>query len=211
MIQEIETINWAEGSEPKVLNEIHRSTTNISIYNREISHLDVEINELLVENAEIQTSGEPKLIQQYLKEKLSAYPLILDDLLTLIEHFKLATEATSYRVLLATVNTNMCRKFHSDINDLRMLCTYSGPGTLWLKNDNVNWKELNALSSVQDVAIDESKAEQAKRGSVIILKGALYPNDQTSAIIHRSPTIEETGTRRLLLRIDTNEFLNFNL
>lgn len=65
MIQEIQTINWAEGSEPKVLNEIHRSTTNISIYNREISHLDVEINELLVENVEIQTSGEPKLIQQY--------------------------------------------------------------------------------------------------------------------------------------------------
>ena len=65
MIQEIQTINWAEGSEAKVLNEIHRSTTNISIYNRDISHLNVEINELLGENIEIQTSGEPRLIHQY--------------------------------------------------------------------------------------------------------------------------------------------------
>ena len=44
-------------------------------------------------------------------------------------------------------------------------------------------------------------------GDIVILKGALYP--ESKAIIHRSPTIEETGKKRLLLRIDTNESVNF--
>ena len=26
----------------------------------------------------------------------------------------------------------MCRRFHTDVNELRLLCTYSGPATLWL-------------------------------------------------------------------------------
>ncbi len=33
----------------------------------------------------------------------------------------------------------------------------------------------------------------------------------TKAIARRSPAIEESGERRLLLRIDTNELLNYNL
>jgi hypothetical protein len=32
----------------------------------------------------------------------------------------------------------------------------------------------------------------------------LYPGDREAACVHRSPTIEETGQQRLLLRIDTN-------
>ena len=46
-----------------------------------------------------------------------------------------------------------------------------------------------------------------REGDIIILKGALYP--EANAILHRSPTIEENGEKRLLLRIDTYEALGF--
>jgi len=59
--------------------------------------------------------------------------------------------------------------------------------------------------------LNEKNIQQAKTGAVILLKGALYPKKGTNAIVHRSPTIEESGERRLLLRVDTNDHLGFLL
>ena len=140
---------------------------------------------------------------------LKKYPLIKNDVISLLNLFKEITESNGYRILLATINSNMCRKFHTDINDLRMLCTYKGPGTLWLTENNINRKALESRCENNNIALDENKIKQAETGSVVLLKGALYPKEGTNAIVHRSPTIEESGKKRLLLRIDTNEFLNF--
>lgn len=195
-------------SAQKVLSEIHKPTTNISIYDRDISHLDNEINKLISKKINFQTAGETELIIKNIKEELEEFSLMINDLTELLHHFQKITKAASFRLLLKTVNTNMCRKFHTDINDLRMLCTYRGPGTLWLENANL--ETLNSPNTTEAI-YNENKIEQAKKGAVLILKGALYPSNNTNAIVHRSPTIEETGTNRLLLRIDTNEFLNFDI
>ena len=101
----------------------------------------------------------------------------------------------------------MCRKFHTDINDLRLLCTYIGPGTLWLPDEAVDLKALQKGGDEQALVVDEQQIQQVSTGDVVILKGALYP--EANPILHRSPSIEESGEKRLLLRIDTNEFLNF--
>ncbi|HAA11799.1 MAG TPA: hypothetical protein DCE41_08925, partial [Cytophagales bacterium] len=61
----------------------------------------------------------------------------------------------------------------------------------------------------EELVLDADSIQQAETGAVIILKGAIYPKEGTQAVLHRSPTIEESGERRLLLRIDTDEFLNF--
>ena len=95
------------------------------------------------------------------------------------------------------------------MNDLRMLCTYSGPGTLWLKEDNIDREALHASTDNEPIALDERMIQQVRTGDLVILKGAIYPKEGTKAAVHRSPAIEESGERRLLLRIDTNEFLNF--
>ena len=103
----------------------------------------------------------------------------------------------------------MCRKFHTDINDIRLLCTLSGEGTLWLPEFNVNREALDTQKDNEDIVIDPSYIMQAPENSAVLLKGALYPKSGTRAIVHRSPTIEESGEKRLLLRIDTNDNLNF--
>jgi hypothetical protein len=51
--------------------------------------------------------------------------------------------------------------------------------------------------------INESHIQHAKEREVVILKGGKYRGNP-QAIIHRSPTIEESGLRHLLLRMDTN-------
>ncbi len=98
----------------------------------------------------------------------------------------------------------MCRKFHTDINDLRLLCTYAGPGTLWVAEDENN-------RDYDEEHIGEVRIHQADTGDILILKGALYPKGKP--VVHGSPTIEETDGKRLcerlLLRLDTNSFLDF--
>lgn len=202
--------NWVEGNCPTILLQIHSNEINIAVYNRDISTFSKQIETALNQAIEVRVSGDIETIVQTIEKKLKDLKLLKSDLISLLHIFKDITKANSFRLLLATVNTNMCRKFHTDINDLRLLCTYAGPGTLWLEDDNVNRKALDTCGDAECIVLDETKIQQAKTGSVVILKGAIYPIEGTKAIVHRSPTIEETSERRLLLRIDTNEFLNFD-
>ena len=211
MIAEIGNKNWVEGNCTTSLQQIHHKDINIAIYNREIGFLSNEISLLLNKQIDLRASGTMDSILSIMKKELGSInsAFILKDIEYLLSIFSQITRAQSFRLLLASVNTNMCRKFHTDINEIRLLCTYSGPGTLWLTEDNINRKALDACGDNECIVLDESKIQQAKTGSVVVLKGAIYPQDGTKAIVHRSPTIEETGEKRLLLRIDTNEFLNF--
>lgn len=198
--------NWVEGEASDILKNIHQTHVNIAIYNRNIRSMEDEINSLLTQDIVFKSSGNITTILNELTKaiQLDENSKIVQDIQQLLHHFKEVAKEKSFRFLLATVNTNMCRKFHMDVNKLRMLCTYSGPGTLWLTEDNINRKALESYKSNQFIVINESRIQQAKTGAAIILKGAIYPKEGTKAAVHRSPTIEENGEKRLLLRIDTN-------
>jgi hypothetical protein len=199
--------NWAEGTAPSILENIREKEVNIALYNRNIDSLTNEIKNIMNLGIDFQSSGDLDTIYEELSNALhsSDYDLITKDIKRLLLYFKEVSGAQEFRLLLATVNKNMCRKFHTDINDLRMLCTYSGPGTLWLTEDNVNREALDSCGDNECIVVEESKIRQANTGAVVLLKGAIYPEKGTKAIVHRSPTIEESGEQRLLLRIDTNE------
>jgi len=205
--------NWEIGTTPTIFESIHQKEINITIYERDRSPLISEIENLLEQNIEFRASGDVGPIVNEIMKVIdpNKYSLIIQDIETLLYYFRELTKAKSFRLLLATIETNMCSKFHTDINNLRMLCTYSGPGTLWLTEDNINQKELGRPTSGKDIPIEESEIQQVKTGAVVVLKGAIYPQEGTQAIVHRSPSIEESGEKRLLLRIDTNESLNFDL
>jgi len=131
---------------------------------------------------------------------------LLSDISKLLGIFEAITKAQSFRLFLATVKTNMCRKFHTDVNSIRLLCTYTGQGTLWLPDEALDQMALRSVRKNQDIDPDQKYIQQVRTGDVVLLKGALYPDGHP--IMHRSPSIEESGEHRLLLRIDTNEFLN---
>ena len=102
----------------------------------------------------------------------------------------------------------MCPRFHADNNELRMLCTYHGPGTLWLPDHAVDRNaHLNGRGNASNFA-DESAAQEVKTGDVALLKGGLYP--AASPILHCSPTITSPAEKRVLLTIDANESLNLS-
>ena len=203
--------NWVIGKAPEVLRNIHNAEVNVAIYDRDTLSFEAGIRELVYSGINFRAKGSVEDIIRLLESLPGSVGVkaLVNDLASQLELFAQVAQAKSYRLLLATVDTNMCRKFHTDINDLRMLCTYHGPGTMWLTDENIDRKALHTIGSDDPVALDEEKIQQVETGSVVILKGAVYPKEDTRAAVHRSPAIEDGGVRRLLLRIDTNEFLNF--
>ncbi len=211
-VKSIDVLNsWAIGNCPTVLEQIQQDHVNIVIYERDVDCLTSEILPLLDKNIELSASGDTDSIVNKLKFDLAYQKLGLQNLNMLIKdiellllHFKKISKCQSFRLLLATIDTDMCRRFHTDSNDLRMLCTYSGPGTLWLAEDNVNRQALNSCGANDCIVLDESKIQQTSTSSVVILKGSTYSNSGSKAAVHRSPDIKKLGEKRLLLRIDTN-------
>jgi hypothetical protein len=200
--------NLVLANQKDALQHIHLQTKNIAVWNRENPLNEQQCLSLMDRLTKpFSASGSIEEIEAalaaYCTNQGTATEALQKDAQSLLQVFSEVTKASTFKMLLSVVNTNMCRKYHTDINDLRLLCTYHGPGTLWLAES-----ETKQYESDDDTEVDE-RARQVEAGQVTILKGALYPADNVSACVHRSPTVEETGERRLLLRIDTNEFLAF--
>lgn len=189
-----------------VFNDIHLNHINISVYPRTVEHAEKEILQFLNQNIHLKLKGNHKHIIQTFTDYLTAEGLpdgfLLNDFSHLLKLFEKITQATSFRVFFSIIETDMCRKFHTDANYLRLLCTYYGPGTLWLPDGVVNGSGEANKKNVKNSRL----IQQANTGDVILLKGALYPN--AKGVLHRSPSIEKTKEKRLLLRIDINESLN---
>ncbi|PHI21732.1 hypothetical protein CEQ90_00135 [Lewinellaceae bacterium SD302] len=208
-MQVTEAENWMVDSTPRVLNGIHQSDVNIVVYERDTSALKSEVDQLLKQHNEFRGSGEIQDIMRKLSSTVdqAIYPLIYQDIHNVLSLFAEVTKADNFRLLLAIVSTNMCSKFHTDINDLRLLCTYHGPGTLWLSDDNINYRALDNYGSEAPIVLRQDDIRQVRTGDVAILKGAIYP-DTKKPVIHRSPPIVADNQKRLLLRIDTNATQN---
>ncbi|WP_425237083.1 DUF1826 domain-containing protein [Ulvibacterium sp.] len=197
------------GDDIGILQDIHLKTKNIAIYQRGTESWMKGLNRAIKWPIQCRANGTVEEITFSLNYYFTNSPhlneSLLEDILSLLELFEQVTKSSFFRVLLATVNTNMCRRFHADNNELRMLCTYYGPGTLWLPDYAVDRKAYLARKSNQTILRNESLVQQVDTGDVVILKGALYP--EAIPILHRSPSIEENSGERILLRIDTNESL----
>lgn len=209
--------NAVFGNKPNILEAIHQKENSIAIYQRDITTLKDDISMAMQKEIAFKTSGSVSEIASKLKdffaELLPKRHALFNDIDEALNQFDKVANASSYHLLLSTVNSNMCRKFHTDINDLRLLCTYAGPGTLWV-TEEYSIKEKKKTN--KELIIDEAQVHQADSGDILILKGALHP--EGNPVVHRSPTIVEVGgkrlskrpCRRLLLRLDTNDFLNFD-
>ena len=207
------TANAVFCKEMTELEAIHTQDVNICILPRDVGHLNREITGILALGLEVKTNGTVMEILSQLQVDdgfKENYPLMFNDIKQLLRGFETVSKALFFRFNLSIIRTDMCRKFHTDMNDLRMLCTYAGPGTIWLADDAVNRKELLNIYADHPKTVHPDLEQHANVGDVLLLKGAVYPADGTKALIHRSPSIETAGEQRLLLRIDTNEFLSFS-
>lgn len=103
--------------------------------------------------------------------------------------------------------TNGCRKIHADNVTIRLVCTYAGPGTDWLPNEDVIRKNLGRTdvdieTANLSVRRDGATLRRCEPGELLLLKGKKYPGNEGRGAAHRSPPLEEQGLSRLVLKID---------
>lgn len=127
-------------------------------------------------------SGPPETVTQDLPPLPGALATAITDLAT---RFAALMGCDTVRVRLEGVTGNACRKVHADYTDLRLICTLAGPGTDYTVGDDPD-------AALQRVAT----------GAVALFKGHMFAPGH-SACLHRSPPIEGSGERRLVVVIDT--------
>ena len=102
---------------------------------------------------------------------------------------------------LKVVADDACSKFHVDGYRLRLFTSYLGPGTEWLPEDAVNRHALGTTN--EQIVKKPTRFQCMGTGHVGILKGEIPNQDQyVQGIVHRSPPLQGTGHRRLILRVD---------
>ena len=117
---------------------------------------------------------------------LPPLPASLRDAIThLACDFAALMGCSAVRVRLEGVTGNACRKVHADFTDLRLICTMAGPGTDYTLGDD-----------------PDGPLQRIPAGAVALFKGHEFGPGH-NACLHRSPPIEETAERRLVLVIDT--------
>lgn len=128
------------------------------------------------------------------------------DVTALLTRFAGVVGQASVRASLAAVDTDKCRKFHSDYKRIRLVCTYAGPGTEWLDDHDVERAALGRDEGIDAangrIVRPGARAHRAGPGDVVLLKGELYRGNAGRGAVHRSPPIEHTRERRIVLTLD---------
>ena len=115
---------------------------------------------------------------------------LVADIHSLVIAFAEITRRDYVDVRLEHISHDACWKFHRDSVETRLVTTYRGPTTEWVR-------QAHAEQAIQEQREYNGPLEHLKDGNVAIFKGSCgSPN---RGIVHRSPPIAGTHMTRLLL------------
>jgi hypothetical protein len=92
----------------------------------------------------------------------------------------------------------MCPRFHVDHVPLRLITTYAGIGSQWLREGEMSRARLGDPKAEPSSIVDN---QQLAAGHVALFKGEKWLGNEGRGIIHRSPQ-PAPGESRLLLTLD---------
>lgn len=114
-------------------------------------------------------------------------------------------QASSLEVKLENVGTNRCPRWHQDSCVARAIVSYSGEGTEYTNDGNIDFWELNHGGNNDHILRDKSMTRCVGCGNILLMKGLLYPGEQ-KGLVHKSPETQYHATgdvkKRLVLKVD---------
>ena len=186
------------GDDPLIMTQIFRPENNLVVWQRSLStQLLDEIKETITQKPTwqmvLQTSQDEAL--EELADALSDWRCAQElscDITQLIEMYSVLFDAKRVGVRLTVLENTMCPRFHVDRVGCRLVTTYYGQATQWIKGKD-------AVQVTQDYP--NALIEQMNTGDVALLKGTYWEGNEQHGIVHRSPPATEQSLR-LLLTID---------
>ncbi|MGE3262936.1 MAG: DUF1826 domain-containing protein [Bacteriovoracia bacterium] len=182
--------------------------TNLAVWKRRLPTCADAIDELLIHDKNaaqvaVDRGMDLELIPALLDEDLNLQAAdslaLYQDIENLAGKFFELTGALRIGVRLERVESDNCRLFHVDQVKARLVSTYSGKGTEWLRNEDVNRSGLGQGDN-DLVMRPGAKVQAMLPGWVGVMKGER--GNAGAGLVHRSPPIEVSGLKRILLRMD---------
>ncbi len=118
---------------------------------------------------------------------------LMEDLSLLREVVCELLDCAAAGLRLARVGHAMCPGWHVDRVGIRLVCTYQGPGTQWLDDQDIDRRPGR---------MKESAFIQAIPGEIVLLKGALWQGNDAFGAVHRSPELGSSASLRTLVTLD---------
>jgi len=166
----------------------------LPIYIAEFGALLVALNEPLADSMVIELNSEdaePNL--QGLASScrdLEGYEGFVPDVSWLVRAFTCRLGAKRIGVRLRLLDKAMCPRFHVDHVPVRLITTYAGVGSQWLREGVMDRRKLS-----QADAEPSERIEQIQCGEVALLKGTKWHGNEGHGLIHRSPGLKPDEPR----------------
>lgn len=195
-----------QGDSPEILSDVLQDGVNLAVWQRHLPlHIQdfasalLTLNEPLSESLALEVKGgdlEPDLhdlARAY--ADVQGYAGFIADVSWLVSAYACLLGAERVGLRLRAMETAMCPRFHVDHVPMRLITTYAGIGSQWLKEGDMD------RSSLGQAQADPALTQQIQCGEVALLKGERWIGNQGHGLIHRSPPLSR-NERRLILTLD---------
>ncbi|WP_159813205.1 DUF1826 domain-containing protein [Pseudomonas sp. 18058] len=196
-----------QGPTPETLTKILQDDTNLAVWQRQLplhisdfAQLLLSLNEPLAESLCLELANEDAeadltgLASGF--RDLEGYEGFIADLKWLVSAFACLLGAKRIGLRLRVLDKAMCPRFHVDHVPVRLITTYAGVGSQWLKEGTMDRQQLGQAN-----AEPQAQIQQLNSGDVALLKGEKWHGNEGFGLIHRSPQ-PAAGERRLILTLD---------
>ncbi|UVL40483.1 DUF1826 domain-containing protein [Pseudomonas sp. B21-040] len=202
-------VQQVQGETPKTLTRILDDGVNLATWQRQLpvhiadfGHLLLSQNQPLAESRVLELlddETEPDLrgLASGFSD-LEGYGAFVADVSWLVSAFACLLGAKRIGLRLRALDKAMCPRFHVDHVPVRLITTYSGIGSQWLREGVMDRRQL---SQPQAEPVQDSLIEQIASAHVALFKGEKWHGNEGFGLIHRSPQ-PALGERRLILTLD---------
>lgn len=186
-------------TDPRVLAEIRRPGINLAVWQRKNlpplpgGELLELIDDIGVEMAVARIAVDLPPVLRRAGYPSGCVPGLAKDVAMHARHMGGIAGCESVAIRLEIVETDACRRFHTDYVTVRLISSYAGPATQWLS-------DMDAAALRDGADPSALTIRTLATGDIALFKGKRWA--EHGAIFHRSPPIAGTGVRRLVLVID---------
>ncbi len=202
-------IHQVIGPSPEILAHILDNNTNLTVWNRQLPlhiadfaarllSLDEPLSDVIsFDISDDRSSVDLKCLASRFND-LEGYESFIVDIDWLVSAYACLLGAKRIGLRLRALDTAMCPRFHVDHVPVRLITTYAGAGSQWLRESVLERPQLGQLPTEP---LHDSQIEHMDAGDVALLKGEKWQGNEGFGLIHCSPALSQ-GERRLILTLD---------
>ncbi|MDO6563769.1 DUF1826 domain-containing protein [Amphritea sp. 1_MG-2023] len=192
--------NHAMGDSPEVMTAIYQEQINLVVMQRSLPTDITGYCQALVEcqphfnlRSVIHHQSPTESLISLLPD-LPGQAAFVEDLALLLDMYSCLFELDEVGLRLQVLDRAMCPRFHVDKLGCRLVSTYRGPSTEWLRNGDLDRTKLGAgnrglSDDASGLYSHAASIQQLNAGDIVLLKGEGWYGNEGLGAVHRSPAV----------------------